>query len=944
MNAPSITNNWSYKKLRHELRLCKIGGLFLALYRQENTPQYIIQHLQKDLPENFEFPLQMDDDKVIFSIFFGSSFEQIGQHSNIFHVLGVEQLSEQSIKKLLHYLQYGRELFSAKPYSLVFWLQPELEKQLFFAAPDFHHWVTGTYDFTEVDAIEEAAVSPPIPFHKVTNYLENVIWQYEHWKEVKKSEEDFLIEVMGRANLHEYYVASYCTDKKGRTHSLDKMLQQFLAENSSHFLTLLGDFGTGKSSFSLHYYIHLARLYLEDNTKRIPIFISLKGYPGLLNIEQFILQEFYQKFDITLSFDIFQNLALQGKFAFFIDGFDEMASLSNQELTIQNFKELTKLTFENVLFMTEPSGKTKKANKVFLTCRTHYFLSEIQEKELLRADYTVLFRNYATKSNYELARIHLQKFNNQQVKKYVFKNTRDAQETKTILSIIKDTYNLQGLSTRPLLLEMIVKTIPALKGKGTINAASLYQAYTDIWIEREDWRSQMTVKGKRHFMWQLALKMLNKGGGDFSLHYSELDEPHINQFKKNVEKEEDYYRYETTTCSFLHRDSEGNYKFIHKSFMEYFLAECFFDAVEKKKKRVVDYELLNEETKFFLKLVVLLNKKILHGLDLNGLSLTKIDLNDTDLRQVDLSKAYLSEADLHGANLSKANLREANLREANLHRAYLSKAYLSRANLCGTNLNETSLGKVNLSKANMRNVKLKNADLREANLSGADLLRADLSGADLSGADLSGADLSGAYPWYANLYETNLSRADLSKANLREAYLSQADLCEANLSETNLHRTNLFGTDLSGADLSGADLSGANLSKTDLSGADLSGADLSGANLSGANLSKADLNEANLWNADLSGVDLSEANLSKANLNDAYLWQANLSGANLRRTNLSGVDLHRIDLFETDLREAYLANALYSIKTQFPDGFNPAQHNMILIPSENQKSTEGGSL
>ena len=115
------------------------------------------------------------------------------------------------------------------------------------------------------------------------------------------------------------------------------------------------------------------------------------------------------------------------------------------------------------------------------------------------------------------------------------KNTRDAVATKNVLSIIKDTYNLDELSTRPLLLEMIVKTLPTLENKKGINTADLYRAYTGIWIERDDWRSQMTPEGKRAFMWQLALKMF-KQDGDFSLHYRRLRKPQRKHLKKNFEK------------------------------------------------------------------------------------------------------------------------------------------------------------------------------------------------------------------------------------------------------------------------------------------------------------------------------------------------------------------------------------------------------------------------
>ncbi|NIM13778.1 MAG: hypothetical protein GTO45_17040, partial [Candidatus Aminicenantes bacterium] len=186
-----------------------------------------------------------------------------------------------------------------------------------------------------------------------------------------------------------------------------------------------------------------------------------------------------------------------------------------------------------------------------------------QEREVLKADFTVLYRNYATKSNYEITRIKLKEFNDKQIKEYILKNTRDKEEADEYMEIIKNTYNLEELSTRPLLLDMIIKTLPGLKDKKKINASHLYKAYTDIWIDREDWRSQMTDEGKRCFMWKLALKMFNEGG-DFSVHYSKLDKPKKTHLKENFEiLDDDYYRYETTTCSFLNRDQEGNYKFIH---------------------------------------------------------------------------------------------------------------------------------------------------------------------------------------------------------------------------------------------------------------------------------------------------------------------------------------------------------------------------------------------
>ncbi|MCP4110347.1 MAG: SUMF1/EgtB/PvdO family nonheme iron enzyme [Desulfobacteraceae bacterium] len=644
-----------YEELKNKLEICQIGGLFLALYENKKTPDLIISRLQEELPDFFHFRLHMTDEKILFPIFFSQSFEQVGTQSNIFHVLDIETLSEESVGNFIQSLQHGRERFKSMPYSVVFWIHPRSVKKLFHAAPDFHHWVFGTYDLADYreNRICSYWEKETAFLENTDEYLEKLIWQYENWQEVKDDgNANFLLEVMERANLYDYYVKTCCTDQAGKVRLLDDLLDEFIADNEHSFMTLLGDFGTGKSSFSLYYFIIHAKRYLRDKTQRIPLFVSLKDYPKKLNLQTFIRNEFCDKFGLSFSHAVFQSLALQGRFLLFVDGFDEMVSMSDQEETIENFKELTKLSFENLQFMTLSQEALK--NKIFMTCRTHYFFTETQEKAILKADYTVLYRNYATKSQYQITRINIKEFGQEQIKAYILKNTENEATANEFIKIISDTYNLSELSTRPLLLDMIVKTLPALKDKQEINAADLYRAYTDDWIERDDWRSQMTDQGKRRFMWELAVKMSQKGG-DFSLHYSELGKPDKAFFKSEQTEEQDYFIYEATTCSFLNRDSEGNYKFIHKSFMEYFLAEYFLDCKVNHKQRLIRYSETNDEVKFFLKMLFPTEKERLNGLDLSDYVLTGIDLEKANLERTSLTRTNLKKANLKGANFKDAN-------------------------------------------------------------------------------------------------------------------------------------------------------------------------------------------------------------------------------------------------------------------------------------------------
>lgn len=88
-----------------------------------------------------------------------------------------------------------------------------------------------------------------------------------------------------------------------------------------------------------------------------------------------------------------------------------------------------------------------------------------------------------------------------QVEEYVRKaHPKDA---VSVLTKTHKIYNLRELSQRPLLLEMIVKSIDKL-GSGDVNAADLYGVFTNAWIHRDRWRDLMRPEDKLKFLTALA--------------------------------------------------------------------------------------------------------------------------------------------------------------------------------------------------------------------------------------------------------------------------------------------------------------------------------------------------------------------------------------------------------------------------------------------------------
>ena len=78
-----------------------------------------------------------------------------------------------------------------------------------------------------------------------------------------------------------------------------------------------------------------------------------------------------------------------------------------------------------------------------------------------------------------------------------------------------------------------------------------------------------------------------------------------------------------------------------------------------------------------------------------------------------------------------------------------------------------------------------------------------------------------------------------------------------------------------------------------------------------AHLVNVDFSGARLWSA-----DFSNATLFGVNLKDANLWEANLAGLDLRHTNVD--------------QAGSLTGAKYTAATQFPEGFDPKGHIMVL--------------
>lgn len=349
----------------------------------------------------------------------------------------------------------------------------------------------------------------------------------------------------------------------------------WLVDSEANQLTLLGDYGTGKTTFLKQLALDLARRYerevIEGGARgRVPVFIDLKDYTQALSLKQIILDLLDNHGIRAASYAAFEYVLREGQVLLILDGFDEMASRGNYRVTLRNFRELNRSAL----------GRAK----IILSCRSHYFTDQRDVQKFLGRSapqevpvfYTDLYREIAGRPNFLIT--YLQEFDADQVTTYL--ESRCGRQAGRVREFISTTYNLEELSRRPVLLDMIVTSADSLSRQTEpVTPAILYRIYTDIWLSRNDWSTILDVETKRDLLECFAAKAIHEEGAD--LHYSEIPGL-IRAWRPGMTglDEEEIDR-ELRAATFLVRDQGGRYRFSHRSFLEFFYARYLVSAAER---------------------------------------------------------------------------------------------------------------------------------------------------------------------------------------------------------------------------------------------------------------------------------------------------------------------------------------------------------------------------
>lgn len=159
---------------------------------------------------------------------------------------------------------------------------------------------------------------------------------------------------------------------------IDGYVERWLDDPAKEHLSILGEFGTGKTWFGLHYAWTALQRYRDAQRRgverpRLPLVIPLRDYAKAVSVESLFSEFFFRKYEIPLTgYSAFEQLNRMGKLLLIFDGFDEMAARVNRQEMINNFWELAKVVIPGA--------------KVILTCRTEHFPEAKEGRALLSAE------------------------------------------------------------------------------------------------------------------------------------------------------------------------------------------------------------------------------------------------------------------------------------------------------------------------------------------------------------------------------------------------------------------------------------------------------------------------------------------------------------------------------------------------------------------------------
>ncbi|MGW2058508.1 NACHT domain-containing protein [Streptomyces sp. NPDC001840] len=348
-----------------------------------------------------------------------------------------------------------------------------------------------------------------------------------------------------------------------RDGGLDRYVEGWLREPDRKHLSILGEFGMGKSWFGLHLAGEMARGWRDAKKQglprpRVPLVIPLREYAKQTSVEALLSEFFFHKHSIDLrSYEVFRVLNRMGRLLLIFDGFDEMAARSDRNTMVANFWQLANAV--------EPGAK------VLLSSRTEHFPHAREARDVLGAQLSTTASSIA-RGGPSFDIVELVPFDDEQITR-MLGHLMDPDQ----ITLVMSNYDVRDLMRRPVMSELVMDALPEIQDGAQVDLARIYlyaiRRKLDRDIEHE--RTFTSRADKLYFLCEVAWEMLSSDR--LALNYREFPDHLRRCFGAMVtsQKDLDYWEYDMRNQGMLVRNSEGDYGPAHKSLLEFLVAYKF---------------------------------------------------------------------------------------------------------------------------------------------------------------------------------------------------------------------------------------------------------------------------------------------------------------------------------------------------------------------------------
>lgn len=548
-------------------------------------------------------------------------------------------------------------------------------------------------------------------------------------------------------SIDKYYVAIGCSiddvgldgQKIGISYyeSLDNYIDKWLDDPAKEHISILGEFGTGKTWFALHYAHRLMETYRDAKERgvkrpRVPLIIQLRDYSkGFKDVGALVAEFVFREHEIGMPrFSTFETLNRLGRLLLIFDGFDEMATRVNRQKIVDNFWALAEVV---------GSG-----SKAILTCRSEYFQYAQEESAVLHGELRASTSSIIVQApRFEVVEVSM--FKAQQIRDALLNRT-DPDNVALIMANV----DLVELARRPVLIELILEALPEVELGRPIDMAHIYFYAIQRKMERDisQERTFTSLADKLYFLCEISWEMFTSDQLSFS--YKSIPDRIRQYFGPKVsQSEEDHWRYDLLGQTMLVRNEEDSYTPAHRSLLEFFVAYKLSgelgalqdDFIEPARRQVDLIDGAGSRDYSW-------SEYFHRQRDDDGNILEIAQLNKFVAEPIqDLQKGFGSRLLTNAVVGLMRDMTEAtplwDIIKLTRNKGESEIGYIG-GNLAGLLRQKgESFRGADLSGIVLSGAQLRNTDLSHANLKGTKLRGADFSASTLEDADFSGADLRG---------------------------------------------------------------------------------------------------------------------------------------------------------------------------------------------------------